>query len=122
VERKLMVVPDVGTEEGGEVVESTDPVSLSDAAEEALANAATGPELKLTGEQTALVPACKMKFQGMAWDSLDEVPALKSRLFFLVEAVVVGHETKVMKDGDVRELAKGDVVSVRLCDKDGAPL
>lgn len=129
--RSLKAVPDndgydaSGLDEfadGGDVGDPTrvDEEDLAGAASAALQN--TGAELELSGEQTAIMPACKMRFQGMAWDSLDEVPPLKAELTFLVTARVVGHETKVNKDGELRELAKGDVVSVKLVNPDGSPI
>jgi hypothetical protein len=88
-------------------------VNLADAASEALGGA--GDELQMEATQEALVPACKVRFQGMSWDSLDAVPDLKSTIRVVVEATVVAHEQIVdQKTGDVRDVAKAKVTSVRL--------
>jgi hypothetical protein len=65
--------------------------------------------------QEALVPACKVKFLGMGWDSLDDVPNLKDELTFVVKARVIELAEAVdQKDGDIRHVAKARVLSVKL--------
>jgi hypothetical protein len=81
-------------------------VSLADAAAEALPT--DGEHV----EQLALVPACKVKFVGMSWDSLDDVPGLKDEMEFLVKGVVVGHGQMVMANGEIRDVATVRVTSV----------
>jgi hypothetical protein len=67
--------------------------------------------------QAALIPACKARFLGMAWDSLDTVPDLNQELRFTVSGTVVAHEQHVDKrTGDVRDLVKVNVTSVKLAD------
>lgn len=90
-----------------EVDPSREPVVLADAAAEALAG--------FGGEdvQMPLIPACKVKFVGMAWDSLDAVPALKEEMTFEVTGRVIGHGTIVLKSGETRETATIDVTSVK---------
>lgn len=91
------------------VVEGGEPVSLADAAQDALESMEDGGD-----EQIPLVPACKVKFVGMAWDSLDTVPALRDELQFVVKGVVVGHGQEVLANGEIRETAKVKVTGVTL--------
>lgn len=84
--------------------------SLADAANDALGSS-EGDEVP-EGQQV-LVPACKVKFVGMTYDSMDDVPKLKETVKFEVEGWVEGHGQKVMKDGEVRELANVRVTSVK---------
>jgi hypothetical protein len=66
------------------------------------------------GEQLAAIPACQVKFLGMSYDSLDDVPGLKEEVTFIVTGRVVGHEEKVGKtDGNVRTIVKVDATDVR---------
>lgn len=83
-----------------------EPVSLAEAAAGALG--ADGEE-----QQIAMIPACRVKFQGMSWDSLDDVPSLKQEMEFRVKGRVVGHGQQVMKDGEIRETATIEVTSVQ---------
>jgi hypothetical protein len=88
--------------------------SLADASEDAL-DGMPEPTTETEGqpgEQTALVPACKIKFQGVSYDSLKDVPDLKAEVSFIVTGRVVGHEDKVFKDGDVRTIVKVDASKV----------
>jgi hypothetical protein len=82
--------------------------SLADAAAEALP---TGDD-EDRSEQLAIVPACKVKFVGMSWDSLDDVPGLKDQMEFRVEGIVVGHGQTVMANGEIRDVATVKVTSV----------
>lgn len=102
----LRAVPDVEPDEeaGGPVATKKKDTALADAAEEALGE--TGPEADMDGEQGELFPACRVKFQGMAWDSLEVVPDLKQKMVFRVEGTVVGHEQQVRADGEIRDFAK----------------
>lgn len=84
---------------------------LAAAAGEALDDSAG--ELQMSQQQEALIPACKVKFQGMAFDKLDEVPSLRDEMRFEVIGTVIGHETTVMADGEEREVAKVKVSSVK---------
>lgn len=90
-------------------------MALADAAENALGPA--GPEADIEGEQGALLPACRVKFHGMAWDSLEIVPNLKEKMVFRVEVTITGHEQQVMADGDIRELAKAKCEKVTLLEE-----
>lgn len=114
----LSVVPEPDSPAGGdepwEYERREGPGEMAD--DENLGTAAQGA-LEGADEpiQEALIPACKVKFIGMAWDSLDEVPGLKDELTFIVRAQVVGHEQIVdQKTGDIRDLAKAKVSSVQL--------
>lgn len=71
-----------------------------------------GEDLEMSGEQQVLIPACRVKFNGMAWDSLDEVPALKDEMVFVVKARIIGHGTQLMKDGEIREFATAECLKV----------
>jgi hypothetical protein len=83
--------------------------SLADAATEAQND---GTDLTLVAEQTALVPACKVKFQGMSFNDLNDVPELKEDVAYLAEGTVVGHEQVLTAQGDIRDLAKVKVREV----------
>ena len=64
------------------------------------------------GQQRVIIPACRIKFEGMSWDSLNEVPELKDEMSFTVAGRVVARTTRVMKDGEIRDVAIVDVLSV----------
>ena len=64
------------------------------------------------GQQQAIIPACRIKFEGMSWDSLEDVPELKDEMSFTVTGPVVARTTRVMKDGEIRDVAIVDVQSV----------
>lgn len=86
--------------------------SLGDAAQAALAGQDIVPDEPAGSE--VLIPACKVKFLGMGWDSLDKVPNLKDRMVLVVEAQVVSHEQMVdQRTGEIRDVAKARVTSVR---------
>lgn len=53
----------------------------------------------------------KVKFVGMAWDTLD-VPGLKEEIAVVVRGIVVGRGEEVMANGDVRDVVKVKVTSV----------
>lgn len=93
--------------EGGVDVGNND---LADAAANAIDD---GDGLKLVQEQTALVPACKVKFNGMSYDSLQDVPDLKAEVAYLAIGRVNGHEELISAQGDLREVAKVKVATVR---------
>lgn len=53
----------------------------------------------------------KVKFVGMAWEIVD-VPELRDDVVFKVTGMVVAVGEEVMKDGDVRKVAKVKVTRV----------
>ncbi len=91
-----------------------EPQALGDIAADALQ--AGGDELVMSSEQTALIPACRVKFTGMSWDSIEDVPDLKTVVTFTVTAQIVGHTDEVMADGELRHLAKAKVLEVKRID------
>jgi hypothetical protein len=110
----LRSVPDAPTSKEEDVGKNDDPKPLGEVAADALQ--AGGEELVMSSEQTTLIPACRIKFEGMAWDSLDQVPGLKTKMKFVVEATIVGHTQKVMADGEMREFANAKVLTVTQVD------
>jgi hypothetical protein len=86
--------------------------NLAEASQEAL-DGEPVEETGQPGEQTALVPACKIKFQGVSYDSLEKVPDLKETVSFIVTGRVVGHEEKVYAGGDIRTIVKVDASNVK---------
>lgn len=65
------------------------------------------------GAQLPLVPACKVKFNGLQYDSMDELPELKTSLTFVIEGYVVGHGQHVKANGEIQETATVKVTKVR---------
>jgi hypothetical protein len=94
------------------VVKDVGDNSLADAASNALDDGSAG-NLELVQEQTALVPACKVKFQGMSYNDLDDVPSLKEEVAYFLTGRVIGHEEKISAQGDLREEAKVKVNQVK---------
>jgi len=109
--RLSLVRTDDAGDVAGTTAERVDSMA-NDLAEAAGAALGDGGELAMSGDQIPLIPACKVKFVSMAWDSLDAVPNLKDEMVFLVKARIVGHGQEVMKDGDIRETAKAEVLRV----------
>lgn len=64
--------------------------------------------------QEPLIPACRVKFKGMSWDSLEEVPHLKDEMEFRVKGTVTAHTEEIMRDGEMREVAVVTVSKVIL--------
>lgn len=56
----------------------------------------------------------KVKFVGMAYDSLSDRPDIGDELVFTVRARCRGNGTEEMKSGAIREVAKFEVQSVLL--------
>ena len=84
--------------------EGADVIDLAGAAEGALDG--EGEQEHLPGTDHV-----RVKFVGMAWDTL-VAAALKDEVEFHVRGMVVGHGEEVMADGDIREVSKVKVLSV----------
>lgn len=90
---------------------------MSDQSDDSLSGAATAalgePEDEGTAEQDHLpgTDHAKVKFVGMAWDTLI-APALKEEIVVEVRGMVVGHGEEVMANGEVREICKVKVTSI----------
>lgn len=96
----------------GEKVEATspDPVPLAEAAQNALAEMAEGD-----GSQPAfdgMEDVTKIKFVGLAFDSIEDRIQLGDEVSFLVRARCTAETKEVLKDGLLRNVRKMDVQSV----------
>jgi hypothetical protein len=65
-----------------------------------------------TEQQVPLVPVCKVKFNGLQFDSMEKLPDLKESLRFEIEGYVVGHGQMVLANGEVQDLATVKVTRV----------
>lgn len=95
-------------------MDSPDPVALGDAAQEALADLAGG---EFAGTQDVLEDTdyLKVRFVGMAFDSLEKDIRIGDEKTFLVRARCIGTAEEASKqDGSIRHIAKMDVQSVAL--------
>ena len=81
---------------------------LAEAATDGLDEFMEGPK----ESQIALVPACKVKFNGLQYDSMEKVPALKESLRFEIEGYVVAHGQTVLANGEVQDTATVKVTRV----------
>lgn len=91
--------------------ESKEPVSLGDAATEALDGLGGGEDV-----QEPMIPACKIKFLGVSFDSLDDIPQLKDEMTFTVHGRVVAHGQHVLASGEIRDVASVQVETVTKVD------
>ncbi len=104
--------------EPDDVIEAgVEPVALGDAAQEALADLA-GADYQGTQDALEDTDYLKVKFVGMAFDSLDKDIKIGDERTFLVRARCVGTAEEASKrDGTaIRHIAKMDVQSVVLKD------
>ncbi len=62
--------------------------------------------------QVALLPACKVKFNGLQYDSMEKVPGLKESLRFEIEGYVVAHGQTVLANGEVQDTATVKVTRI----------
>ena len=116
--KKLTPVPDVPVEdlpeEGSgldEFVPHDDNVSgLGDAATQAMSDV-----IEQGGAQTAfdgMENVTKVKFTGMAFDSIEDSIKLGDEVVFLVRARCTAETRETMKDGHIRDVRRMDVTSV----------
>lgn len=96
-------------QEAGDVVAARKN-DLADAAQDALDGSGNAD----TPIQETLVPACKVNFNGMSFDSIEDVPELKQEVTFRVKGMITQRAQKLMKTGDLRELATCQVHTVEL--------
>ena len=64
------------------------------------------------GSQVALVPVCKVKFNGLQYDSMDKVPELKQSLRFEIDGYVVAQGQTVLANGEVQDTATVKVTRI----------
>lgn len=56
--------------------------------------------------------ATRVKFVGMAADSLEQLPEINDRIVFTVETVCTGRGMELMKDGELRRTARMEVLTL----------
>jgi len=69
-------------------------------------------EFTRSEQQAPLVPVVKVKFNGLQYDSMDSLPALKESLKFEIEGFVVGHGQTVLANGEIQDMAQVKVTNV----------
>ena len=88
-----------------EDVDMENVVSLGDAADEALDG--------YGGEATPLIPSYRLKFQGMGFDGIEEVPTMDAKLTFQVSVTVTELSKKRRKDGELVDIVGVQVEEVK---------
>lgn len=104
-------VPEVDEDKG---YTGPDPVPLAEAAQNALADMVGGE-----GAQPALdgmENVTKVRFQGMAFDSVEDTIGLGDEVTFLVRARCKAEEKDQLEDGLIRNIRKMKVMSVVVYD------
>lgn len=90
-----------------------DPVSLAEAASTALAGIVDGDGAAQEALDPALGNVTKVKFVGMAMDSVEDI-SLHQEVTFLVRARCTAETVEELKDGGTRSVRRMEVLNVTI--------